>query len=172
MNFSPCLEENAIGKLIDIRRFPGSRRFPQFNREALVQALADASIDYRHEPLLGGRRPTKAESVNDYWGHPSFRGYADYMATDEFGQAVDHVQQDSRESNLVLMCAEAVPLALPPSARGRCPGGVRPGSDPHPGSKTARGTSTELPCAPGPGRPTDLLCRHGPVATRVRRSAW
>ncbi len=78
------LESAGIRQLVDVRRFPHSRRHPQFNREALAARLDPAGIIYLHLPGLGGRRPPRADSVNRAWRSAGFRGYADYMQTPEF----------------------------------------------------------------------------------------
>ena len=78
------LREAGVELLVDVRRFPGSRRHPQFGREALRAGLAAAGIAYRHEPDLGGRREPRPDSPNTAWRVAGFRGYADHMASAEF----------------------------------------------------------------------------------------
>lgn len=77
-----------IKVLADVRSFPGSRRYPQFNRERLIVSLADAGIEYQHFPELGGRRRARPDSLNMTWRNESFRGYADYMETEAFQQGI------------------------------------------------------------------------------------
>ena len=76
-SFLDALAVNAIALLVDVRRFPASRRHPQFNREALTQSLAVRGIDYAHDETLGGRRQPRPNSHNTAWRNDSFRGYAD-----------------------------------------------------------------------------------------------
>src|SRR5437762_9706365 len=83
-DFIAALEGKGIRLLVDVRSFPGSKRYPQFNREALAKSLADAGIRYEHFPQLGGRRKSKPDSHNTAWRNASFRGYADHMETEEF----------------------------------------------------------------------------------------
>lgn len=92
---------------MDVRRFPGSRRHPQFAREALSRALEQAGIAYRHEPGLGGRRNPLAGSPNGAWRNEGFRGYADHMATPEFAAALGRLLQSP--AGTAVLCAEAVP---------------------------------------------------------------
>jgi len=104
--FVALLRENAIATLFDVRRFPGSRRHPQFGGETLAQALADAGIGYRHLPALGGHRQARADSPNTAWRLAAFRGYADHMASAEYRQALTGVMRIARERRCALMCAE------------------------------------------------------------------
>src|ERR1700722_11410026 len=78
-DFINLLREYRIATLVDVRHFPGSRRFPHFNKAQLADALAAAGIRYEHLVELGGRRPVKPDSRNLQWRNASFRGYADYM---------------------------------------------------------------------------------------------
>jgi uncharacterized protein (DUF488 family) len=107
------LRENGIELLVDVRRFPGSRRHPQFGRDALAASLAGAGIAYRHEEALGGRRagdPALAgRSPNTAWRQDSFRAYADYMATPPFRAALGRLMADAERLRPTVMCAEAVP---------------------------------------------------------------
>ena len=84
--FIALLRENDVERLADIRRYPGSRRYPHFSREALASSLP---IEYVHMPELGGRRKPDPHSRNLAWRNDQFRAYADHMATDEFRIAVD-----------------------------------------------------------------------------------
>jgi uncharacterized protein (DUF488 family) len=100
------LRENGVATLADVRRFPGSRRYPHFGRDALAGGLQAAGIRYEHFEVLGGRRKPLQGSPNGGWRNDQFRGYADHMGTAEFAQGVDRLL--SLPSPCV-MCAEAVP---------------------------------------------------------------
>jgi len=102
------LREAGVLRLVDVRRFPGSRRHPQFGKEALRSALASAGIAYRHEPDLGGRREPRPESPNTAWRVAGFRGYADHMATPSFQSALRRLIAQ-QEIPTAVMCAEALP---------------------------------------------------------------
>lgn len=106
-DFLSLLHENEVTHLADVRRYPGSRRYPHFSREALAQSLHSSSIGYIHMPQLGGRRKAAADSPNTAWRNDQFRAYADYMATPEFAVAVDSLV--SQAGRTAIMCAEAVP---------------------------------------------------------------
>ena len=103
------LREAGVELLVDVRRFPGSRRHPQFGAERLASALAAAGIDYRHEPRLGGRRRPRDSSPNDAWRNEQFRGYADHMASEEFAGALRALTAEARRRPTAVMCAEALP---------------------------------------------------------------
>jgi len=99
----------GVERLVDVRRFPGSRRHPQFGREALAIALSEAGIEYRHAADLGGRRQPRPDSPNTAWRVAAFRGYADYMDSPEFRAALDRLVAWSAERPTAVLCAEAVP---------------------------------------------------------------
>ncbi|MGZ5476615.1 MAG: DUF488 domain-containing protein, partial [Thermoanaerobaculia bacterium] len=101
------LKENGVGRLVDIRRFPGSRRYPHFSREALSKSLPESGIAYEHFEDLGGRRKALPTSRNTALMNEQFRAYADYMATPEFHAAVDRLLDS--DLTTAYMCAEAVP---------------------------------------------------------------
>ena len=82
--FIALLVTHGIELLADVRRFPSSRRHPQFNRESLTESLVAVGIDYRHFPELGGRREPRPDSVNTGWCEAGFRGYADYLQPAHF----------------------------------------------------------------------------------------
>lgn len=107
--FIALLKENAIDLLIDVRRFPGSKRYPHFGKEQLPQHLYAAGIDYQHEEVFGGRRPPSRESPNNFWRNDQFRGYADHMSSPEFQRALEQVAARAAERTQAVMCAEAVP---------------------------------------------------------------
>ena len=102
------LESFGIRLLVDVRRFPGSRRHPQFNAETLAPRLAEHAIDYRHEEALGGRRSGATASSSSYWRNRSFRAYADHMLGPEFREALARVERYASEGRLAIMCAEAL----------------------------------------------------------------
>jgi uncharacterized protein (DUF488 family) len=107
--FISLLEENGIKLVVDVRRLPGSRRYPQFNREALADSLREHGIRYEHFPELGGRRKPKKDSCNTAWRSASFRGYADYMETEEFHKGVERLLDlANKVGRTAIMCAEAV----------------------------------------------------------------
>src|ERR1043165_9217230 len=97
-----------IEVLVDVRSFTGSRRYPQFNRENLRASLIDAGINYLHMPEIGGRRKTKPDSQNVAWRNESFRGYADYMETEEFRAGIERLVEIATARRTAIMCAEAV----------------------------------------------------------------
>ena len=97
-----------IKVLADVRSFPGSRRYPQFNQENLKPSLAEAAIDYQHFPELGGRRRARPDSQNLAWRNESFRGYADYMETEDFRRGITRLLDAARTRRTAIMCSEAV----------------------------------------------------------------
>jgi uncharacterized protein (DUF488 family) len=107
--FLDLLKENGIRLVIDVRRFPGSRRYPHFGREALAAALARSGVAYEHEGDLGGRREPAPRSPNTAWRVAGFRGYADYMATPAFKEALERVKAAAARQPTAVLCAEAVP---------------------------------------------------------------
>jgi uncharacterized protein (DUF488 family) len=122
------LKANEIKLLADVRAWPGSKRYPQFNKDALTQSLSAHGIRYEHFPELGGKRKSKPESRNTAWRNASFRGYADYMETEQFQKGIERlvdiagqgaaawaaadVKHDGWEAvtpcRIAIMCAEAV----------------------------------------------------------------
>jgi uncharacterized protein (DUF488 family) len=109
-DFLALLHAEQIEHLADVRRFPGSRRHPHFNSEALAAALHDTEIAYTHFPALGGRRSTrKLSTQNAGWRVPAFAAYADYMLTEDFAQSCDELAAIAKESRTAIMCAEALP---------------------------------------------------------------
>src|SRR5215467_4347250 len=87
-DFISLLDENGIRLLADVRMYPGSKRYPQFGREALAESLGKAGIHYEHFPELGGRRKAKPDSRNTAWRNEMFRGYADYMELEDFRNGI------------------------------------------------------------------------------------
>lgn len=107
--FIALLESCGIERLADVRTVPRSRHNPQFNAEALARDLAAAGIEYVPMTALGGLRRPRPDSPNTGWRNTSFRGYADYMQTAQFRQALEELIRSSREKRVAIMCAEAVP---------------------------------------------------------------
>jgi uncharacterized protein (DUF488 family) len=107
--FLGALRANGCTTLVDVRRFPGSRRYPQFGQERLFGALHEAGIRAVWREGLGGRRVARKDSVNTGWRNESFRGYADYMQTPAFDGEVDWLMKLADFDFAVVMCAEAVP---------------------------------------------------------------
>jgi len=103
------LEENEIKLLGDVRAWPGSKRYPQFNKDALAESLTAHGITYEHFPELGGKRKSKPDSRNTAWRNASFRGYADYMETEQFQKGIERLLNVAKETGpTAIMCAEAV----------------------------------------------------------------
>ncbi len=107
--FLSILKAHGVERLVDVRSIPKSRRVPQFNSVALAASLREQRIEYVHLKNLGGLRHAKKDSVNLGWRNASFRGYADYMATDEFRAGLERLQRLARGKRTAMMCAEAVP---------------------------------------------------------------
>jgi uncharacterized protein (DUF488 family) len=103
------LQERAVTLLADVRTVPRSRHNPRFNADTLPAALAAAGIRYLHLKELGGLRRPMADSPNCGWHNASFRGYADYMQTDAFAEALEKLIDLARRETVAVMCAEAVP---------------------------------------------------------------
>ena|SRR5207237_7889265 len=108
-DFLQLLTTQRIERLADVRLIPFSRRNPQFNHEALRESLSRDGIVYLPVPGLGGRRTPRPDSPNRGWRNASFRGYADYMQTDEFSRALEELMVGSKKHRTAIMCAEAVP---------------------------------------------------------------
>jgi uncharacterized protein (DUF488 family) len=115
--FLTILEAHGVGLLVDVRTIPRSRYNPQFNRESLAEALAARRIAYEHMPGLGGLRHPRKDSINTGWRNDSFRGYADYMQTEEYARNLQklrdleaswHARAEGTPA-VAIMCAEAVP---------------------------------------------------------------
>lgn len=103
------LREHRVDLLVDVRRYPGSRRYPHFGAGPLADALGEAGIAYLHEEALGGRRGSAADSPNGGIRNASLRAYADHMDSPEFGEAVERLLRAGEAGTPVVMCAEAVP---------------------------------------------------------------
>lgn len=111
--FVALLQEHGVARLADIRRYPGSRRYPHFSGESLAQSLPRHGILYEHFADLGGRRAPQQNSPNGAWENDQFRGYADHMGTPAFHAALDRLLDPpptgNRQPPTAIMCAEAVP---------------------------------------------------------------
>lgn len=107
--FAELLQAHEIRCLVDVRRYPGSRRYPHFSRESLAHSLPALGVEYVHEPELGGRRTPRPDSPNGAWRSASFRAYADHMEAPEWQAALQRVLERARARPTAVMCAEAVP---------------------------------------------------------------
>jgi uncharacterized protein (DUF488 family) len=113
-SFVRALKDNGCCLLVDVRRYPGSRRYPQYSQEALFASLAEEGIRGVWREGLGGRRASHRESINTGWRNESFRGYADYMQTPEFAAHITWLMKQPEgggggPDTVAVMCAEAVP---------------------------------------------------------------
>jgi uncharacterized protein (DUF488 family) len=108
-DFVALLLAHGVKQLIDVRTIPRSRHNPQFNRDRLPRPLQKAGIRYRHMAGLGGLRHARRDSINAGWKNASFRGFADYMQTLEFEEALDQLIHLAQKRRTAIMCAEAVP---------------------------------------------------------------
>jgi uncharacterized protein (DUF488 family) len=106
--FIELLGSFRINQLVDIRTYPGSSRYPHFNKEVLEEFLMNESIGYRHMAELGGRRKPQPDSINTAWRHASFRGYADHMQTAAFKNTIGFLEELASTSRLAYMCSEAL----------------------------------------------------------------
>jgi uncharacterized protein (DUF488 family) len=126
--FISLLKANEINLLADVRAWPSSKRYPHFNKDALAELLNAQRIRYEHFPELGGKRKSKPDSRNTAWRNASFRGYADYMETEQFQKGIERLldiagqgaatrpaaepKHDEWEAvtprAIAIMCAEAV----------------------------------------------------------------
>lgn len=107
--FIDLLRAHEIRLLVDVRTIPRSRHNPQFNTTLLAESLNEAGFVYLHMPALGGLRKPRKDSINSGWRNASFRGYADYMQTAEFWNALEELMLQGRQGPSAMMCAEAVP---------------------------------------------------------------
>jgi uncharacterized protein (DUF488 family) len=108
-DFISLLKENGIKLLVDVRAWPSSKRYPQFNKDTLTELLNARGIRYQHFPELGGKRKSKPDSRNTAWRNASFRGYADYMETEQFQKGIERLLDvAAKVGPTAIMCAEAV----------------------------------------------------------------
>ena len=108
VDFISMLHSFKIELIADIRSYPGSRKFPQFNKEALEISLPENNIQYIHLRDLGGRRKVHPDSKNTAWRHIAFRGYADYMETFSFKEGIKELEKIAMKQRTAFMCSEAV----------------------------------------------------------------
>ena len=108
VDFLDLLRTHNIQALADVRRFPGSRRYPQFGQEQFSGSLKGAGISYVHLPELGGRRPVLPDSPNSNWRNAAFRGYADYMLSAEFRSGIKRLLALALKQRTAITCAEAL----------------------------------------------------------------
>jgi uncharacterized protein (DUF488 family) len=108
-DFTALLKTHAVTLVVDVRRWPASRRYPHFRREALSESLRNQSIDYRWREDLGGFRKPSADSQNMAWKVGAFRAYADFMLTPEFERIMQEMELLAASKRIAIMCAEAVP---------------------------------------------------------------
>lgn len=106
--FIEMLKFFQLEVVADIRSFPGSRRFPQFNKESLEITLPQNNLEYIHIKDLGGRRKVNPNSKNTSWRHLAFRGYADFMETEAFKEGIRKLEKIASEKRTAYMCSEAV----------------------------------------------------------------
>ena len=107
--FVEIVKSHGIERILDVRRFPASRKWPHFNAVYLGSRLPEAGIDYVGMPELGGRRKALPDSPHTGWRVEAFRGYADFMDTPDFHAALDRVTGLAGEKRSALMCAESLP---------------------------------------------------------------
>ncbi|MGB9330598.1 MAG: DUF488 domain-containing protein [Steroidobacteraceae bacterium] len=106
--FLSLLAGSGIEAIADVRSFPGSRRYPQYGKEALAATLAAHASGYHWLPALGGRRRALPDSPNTAWRNASFRGYADYMSSTEFARGLAELLEVSNKARTAIMCSEAL----------------------------------------------------------------
>ncbi|MEO5967751.1 MAG: DUF488 domain-containing protein [Ferruginibacter sp.] len=108
IEFKSIISNFGIEIVADVRSFPGSRKFPQFNKEVMEQWLKESGFGYVHYKNLGGRRKMKTDSNNKGWRLAAFRGYADYMETQEYKTALKELEKLAKDNKVAYMCSEAV----------------------------------------------------------------
>jgi uncharacterized protein (DUF488 family) len=101
------LGEHGVTQVVDVRRWPRSRRHPHFDDDALAVELAPHGVAYTHVPELGGHRDPTAGSGNDGWDEPAFNGYADHLTSDEFARGLVRTDALAAARLTAVMCAEA-----------------------------------------------------------------
>jgi uncharacterized protein (DUF488 family) len=107
-DFLTLLAAHEIEAIADVRRYPGSRRWPHFGRDALAGELARRDVAYEWFPELGGRRTPSPDSPNTGWRSSAFRGYADYMASEEFAEGLDRLVNLALGLRTAVLCAESL----------------------------------------------------------------
>ncbi len=108
-DFIELLKTYDVQRVVDVRTIPRSRHNPQFNKEILPKSLKKVRIGYIHIKGLGGLRPAKKDSVNMAWRNASFRGFADYMQTEDFRKNLERLIKLAKQKKITIMCAENVP---------------------------------------------------------------
>lgn len=106
--FLALLQAFEIEVIADVRNYPGSRKYPQYNKDALEVSLPQHGIQYAHLKNLGGRRKASRDSKNTAWRHAAFRGYADYMETTGFKEGIAELEKMALNQRTAYMCSEAV----------------------------------------------------------------
>lgn len=107
-DFNETLRAHEIEVLVDVRSFPGSRRYPHFNKPELSRRLESIGIAYLHLPALGGRRRPSPDSKNTAWKNSSFRAYADHMESEDFQEGIEALLELAQTKRTAVMCAEAL----------------------------------------------------------------
>jgi len=107
--FIDLLKAYEVQRVVDVRTIPRSRHNPQFNKEILPKSLKKVHIGYIHIKGLGGLRHAEKDSVNTAWRNASFRGFADYMQTEDFKKNIERLIKIAKQKNIAIMCAESVP---------------------------------------------------------------
>jgi uncharacterized protein (DUF488 family) len=110
-DFVSILPKNCINMVVDVRRLPGSRRYPHFNKATMTGLLTHENIEYTHIEKLGGRREKTdlAHNSNNHWQNKSFQAYANYMKTQSFKDAIHEILLVAKHNTIAIMCAEALP---------------------------------------------------------------
>lgn len=109
--FTDLLQESGVVDLVDVRRLPGSRKYPHFNDDVLSAELPEVGISYRQVAALTGRRPVSKTidfQVNGFWENRSFHNYADHALSTEFQAALRELIDAARDYPTAIMCSEAV----------------------------------------------------------------
>lgn len=106
--FIDMLKKYNIHTLVDIRRFPGSRKYPHFNKEFLAASLEKRGFEYIHLEALGGRRKNQHTIENSRWRNASFKAYAHYMESEAFEKGIEKLKEIAIEDTTAIMCSEAV----------------------------------------------------------------
>src|SRR6267378_5745701 len=108
-DFLDILRAHSVRRVVDVRTIPRSRHNPQFNQESPSERLKESAMDYVLLKQLGGLRHPKADSQNIGWRNSSFRGFADYMQTQDFAEGIDQLAGLAQDGQFAIMCAELLP---------------------------------------------------------------
>jgi uncharacterized protein (DUF488 family) len=108
-DFIAILKSHGVARVVDVRRYPASRKWPHFNAAALADSLREAGIDYVGLPALGGRRRPRPDTPHVAWREEGFRGFADFMDTPEFAEGLARLERLAAERPSAILCAEALP---------------------------------------------------------------